>query len=77
VEDVFGGSDGFRRPGNAISVEPSIAYYQGRSIFSIAVPIAVSRNRTRSVSDKETSPTAHGDAAFADWILLAGWTFTF
>jgi hypothetical protein len=73
TRDVIGGSDGFRRPGYAISVEPSIAYWTGKSVFSIAVPIAVERNRTRSVSDEELG--RHGDAAFADWILLVGWSF--
>jgi len=75
VEDIIGGDDGFRRPGYAISIEPSVSYWAGRSIFSIAVPIAAYRNRTKSVPDEEND--RHGDAAFADWILLVGWSFTF
>jgi hypothetical protein len=74
VRDVIGGDDGFRRPGYALSVEPSVSYWKGRSIFSIAVPIAVERNRQKSVPDEENGN--HGDAAFADWVLLAGWSFT-
>jgi hypothetical protein len=75
AEDIIGGSDGFRRPGYAISVEPSVSYWSGRGIFSVAVPIAAYRNRTKSVPDEENG--RHGDAAFADWILLVGWSFTF
>ena len=74
VRDVIGGSDGFRRPGYAISVEPGVAYWAGRHLISLAVPIALYRNRTQSVPDEERN--GHGDAAFADWILLLGWTFT-
>ncbi len=74
VEDVIGGSDGFRRPGYAISIEPSVVYWIGRHLFSVAVPIAVDRNREASVPDQERG--GQGDAAFADWILLMGWTFT-
>ncbi len=79
VEDVFGGSQGFRRPGYAISVEPSAAYTWGKeaqNTVSLSVPIAVVRNRQRSVPDKE-EPGRHGDAAFADWFLLLGWTYRF
>ncbi len=76
VRDVFGGDQGFRRPGYAISVEPSIAYSQGKSTFSLALPIALVRNRQRSVPDMQ-EPGRHGDAAFADWVLLFGWTYRF
>lgn len=72
-EDVFGGSDGFRRPGYAWSAEPSVSYAAGRSVFSVALPIALYRNRTKSVPDEEDG--RHGDAAFADWVFLFGWTF--
>jgi hypothetical protein len=74
-EDLIGGSDGFRRPGYATSVEPSMAYVAGRSVFSIAVPIALVRNRQQSVPDEDRD--GHGDAAFADWVLLLGWSYTF
>ena len=76
VYDVFGSSDGFRRPGYAISVEPSLIYANAKSVFSLSVPVALERNRERSVPDRET-PGRHGDAAFADWVLLLGWTYRF
>ena len=40
-----------------------------RSGFSLGVPIAVYRNRTRSYADRLSG--GHGDAAFADYLILA------
>lgn len=72
VEDLIGGSEGFRRPGYAVSVEPATSYSRGPHTFSLAVPIAAYRNRTRSVPDRAV-PGRHGDAAFADYIILLGY----
>ncbi len=75
VEDVFGPSKGFRRPGYAVSIEPMLSYAGAKNTFSLSLPIAVQRNREKSVTDKENDH--HGDAAFADWVLLLGWTHRF
>lgn len=72
VEDLIGDSDGFRRPGYAISAEPSLSYSRGPHTVSLAVPIAIYRNRTRSVPDRLV-PGRHGDAAFADYVLFFGY----
>jgi hypothetical protein len=72
VKDVIGGSDGFRRPGYAISAEPGVSWSHGPHTFSLDVPIAVYRNRTRSVADRLV-PGRHGDAAFADYIIMVGY----
>ncbi|HET7747046.1 MAG TPA: hypothetical protein VFM29_07070 [Vicinamibacteria bacterium] len=69
-EDLLGGSNGFRRPGYAASVEPGLSYTRGQYSVSLGVPFAVYRNRTRSVSDKANG--GHGDAAFADYLVLVG-----
>lgn len=71
--DLFGSSEGFRRPGYSIGVEPSLSYNRGRYAVSVAVPIAVERNRQRSVSDLLVG--GHGDAAFADYVVLFGYWF--
>ena len=72
-EDLIGDSDGFRRPGYIISVEPQIGYFVGKHSFGISVPIAVERNRTQNTIDKirseQTGTLVQGDAAFADWLL--------
>jgi hypothetical protein len=75
VHDLFGSSEGFRRPGYAMSVEPSLSWSRGPHTVSLAVPIAVERNRQRSVPDLANG--THGDAAFADWVLLTGYSRRF
>lgn len=71
VFDVVGGSNGFRRPGYAFSLEPGLAYSAGRGTWSLSVPIAIRRERQVSVSDRIEG--GHGDAAFADYALLFGY----
>ena len=70
--DVFGGSDGFRRPGYIASVEPGIAYMNGKFSAAVTVPVALYRNRIKSYSDRQ-DPTGvrHGDAAFSDYLISA------
>ena len=71
AHDLIGSSDGFRRPGYAVSVEPSLSWTKGSNSVSLSVPIAVYRNRVRSVPDREVG--GHGDAAFADYVVLLGY----
>ena len=72
VEDLIGDSDGFRRPGYALSVEPGLSYTKGPHAFSLSAPVAVQRNRQRSVPDRAV-PGRIGDAAFADYIVMLGY----
>jgi len=74
AHDLFGPSNGFRRPGYAYSVEPSLSYRVGSTTLTAAAPVAVYRNRTISVPDEQRD--GHGDAAFADWVLMVGATRT-
>ncbi len=68
-EDVFGLSEGFRRPGYIISIEPGLSYMNKNNTFALNVPIATTRNRTRSYSDLKYG--GQGDAAFADYLISA------
>ncbi len=81
VYDLIGSSEGFRRPGYVISAEPGVSYMYGRSNFNLTVPVAIVRNRTQSVPDKErqaaTGTPQHGDAAFADYLINVGYTYRF
>lgn len=72
VEDLIGGSKGFRRPGYAISADPGVSYSWGPNTVSLGVPVALYRNRTRSVPDRAV-PGRHGDAAFADYVVFLGY----
>jgi hypothetical protein len=72
-EDLIGDSQGFRRPGYIVSLEPSALYTTGKHTISASVPIAMYRNRTQNTIDKArtelTGTYTIGDAAFADWLL--------
>jgi hypothetical protein len=72
VKDLIGGSLGFRRPGYGLSVEPGFQYERNKYIWTFNLPIAVQRNRKRSVPDQMQG--AAGDAAFADYMLLFGFS---
>lgn len=75
VRDIFGSSLGWRRPGYALSVEPGFQYQRAKSIWTFSLPVAVQRNRKRSVPD-QIQGTA-GDAAFADYFFLFGYQHHF
>lgn len=79
VKDVFGESDGFRRPGYILSAEPAAYYEVKRHTFGLNVPIALVRNRTQSLLDKKateiTGQYKHGDAAFADYLISLSYAF--
>lgn len=81
VEDFMGGSQGFRRPGNVLAIEPGITYSRNHFAFSLSVPVAVRRERPQSVTDRETEELTgimrNGDAAFADYVINAGITYRF
>lgn len=76
VEDVIGGSDGFRRPGSVLSIEPGVSFAIKDVAFLASVPVAVRRARPQSVTDLETQQITgnfrRGDAAFADYLINVG-----
>jgi len=78
-EDLIGDSQGFRRPGYIVSLEPSVLYTTGKHTLSASVPIAMYRNRTQNTIDKaRTELTGNytiGDAAFADWLLSVTYAY--
>lgn len=74
VRDMIGSSDGFRRPGMNIAVEPSISWMKGGWSASVSVPVVFYNERFQSVPDKQweaaTGVPRHGDAAFADYYVM-------
>jgi hypothetical protein len=76
VRDLIGKSNGFRRPGYAMSFEPGIEYFRAKDSYFVSVPIAAGRNRKRSVSDILVGSRG-GDAAFADYLILVGFSHRF
>lgn len=75
VRDAFGSSNGFRRPGYVISIEPGLIYARGRNMVNVSGPWAMERNRKTSVTDYANH--THGDAAFSDYTVIASYTRNF
>ena len=75
AHDLIGKSLGFRRPGFAISLAPGVSYARGKNLLTASVGRAIYRDRTRSEPDIISG--GHGDAAFADYVWLAGYSFRF
>lgn len=74
VNDLIGGSKGFRRPGYSVGIEPGLSLSRQRWSARLYVPYAIQRNRQQSVPDKQktaaTGVYSQGDAAFADYLVL-------
>lgn len=77
VEDFLGPSDGFRRPGFTVSVEPGLTFLFGPLVTSLATPVALHRERQQSVADRAAGGGRHGDAAFADYSVIVTQSFRF
>jgi hypothetical protein len=81
AKDVFGGDQGFRRPGYVVSTEPGVNYMLKNITFYAYVPVAIVRDRIQSVSDIQrsidTKTHVQGDAAFADYSVNIGLTVHF
>ncbi|MDF9796981.1 hypothetical protein OKW21_002244 [Catalinimonas alkaloidigena] len=81
VRDLLGGSEGFRRPGYVLSIEPGINFMKGQHNINLSIPVALERNRLQSVTDKETEDALgiprHGDAAFADYLISLSYSRRF
>ncbi len=81
VEDVIGKSEGFRRPGNVLSIDPGLSFMKGNFNLNLNVPIALRRERPQSLTDLETQESTgqfrQGDAAFADYLINIGIAYRF
>jgi hypothetical protein len=76
VRDLIGKSDGFRRPGYAISADPGFLYTRWGYVFSCNVPWAIERNLKRSVPEIENG-FRDSAAAFADYLVVIGFSKRF
>ncbi len=71
-DDLIGRSDGFRRPGYVLSIEPGLSYILPHDSLSLNVPVAEYMNRTQSYPDTLTG--GHGDAFFAKFLVLISYS---
>ncbi len=70
VHDLIGGSDGFRRPGMIISLDPGLIFHYKHDSLYVNGPWALYRNRPPSVPEIQNN-TLNGDAFFADYTVIA------
>ena len=75
--DVIGGSNGWRLPGNTVSIEPGLSWTPGKDSFSVFVPIAVHRHASESAPFRALGIPGPGLATIADWELIVSYTHTF
>jgi hypothetical protein len=79
--DLMGGDLGRRRPGYSVGIEPGVSYGWHKNLVSLSVPWLVRRVRTQNISDKiaseRTGEHVNGDAAFADYVVIFGFSRRF
>ncbi|MBI2928061.1 MAG: hypothetical protein HYY24_20495 [Verrucomicrobia bacterium] len=72
ARDLIGGSEGFRRPGFSVYVEPGVSWARGKNTFNLFTPVLVDANRERNIYDDRFG--GHGPGAFADYVIIASFT---
>jgi hypothetical protein len=77
AHDLIGGSEGYRLPGYAISIEPGFSISRHKNLFELTVPVAVRRHATKSVADLRTGNPVGGIAALADYLIIASYSRRF
>ena len=75
VTDAFGDSDGFRRPGYIVYIEPGVTFMKGKNAFNFWVPVAVARSIHTSTLDAQRGVLTGG--GLADFLVLLGYTRRF
>jgi hypothetical protein len=73
--DLVGGSEGFRRPGYAVSIEPGVSWSRHDNAFNLFTPVMVYANRQKNIYDDRYG--THGPAAFADFVIIASFSHKF
>lgn len=71
VRDLLGASNGFRRPGSVISIDPGLMVNMRRTTLMVNGPWALRRDRPPSVPEIANG-TKNGDAFFADYTVIVG-----
>ena len=75
TRDLVGGSEGFRRPGYAVSVEPGVSWTRGANTFNLFTPVMVAVNRQKNIYDDRFG--SHGPAVFADFLIITSFSRKF
>ena len=68
VRDLIGDSNGFRRPGFILSIDPGVMYTYKHTVLTVNGPWAMYRDRPPSVPEIANN-TTNGDAFFSDYTV--------
>lgn len=71
VTDIFGDTEGFRRPGYYLTIEPGINFSAGRATYALSAPLRVHQNVI------DDSYGIRRDSTFADHMILMNVNFRF
>jgi hypothetical protein len=77
VSDAIGESNGFRRAGYAVYVDPGVDWVFGKNTLSVNVPIAVERNLEPTPYLDNGIIKSSSAGAFADFIVVASFSRRF
>lgn len=79
VYDLFGGSNGTRRAGYNLSVEPGIIYKMKRATYYAYIPVMISRKVKQNVPDKKETEIKGAytltQGGFANYLVFVGVSF--
>ena len=79
VYDLAGGSEGVRRPGYNISIEPGVTYNMKSVSIYAYVPIFIKHTILQGVPDREvkdlTGVNITGGGGSGDWMVFLGFMF--
>jgi hypothetical protein len=75
VDDIAGKSDGFRRPGYNLYIDPGVSYVHGRNIFAVNLPASVYQDFKHSNLDVKIHRVGGGD--LATYLVLAQYSYRF
>jgi thiol-disulfide isomerase/thioredoxin len=73
AHNLIGNDLGFRRPGFGVALTPGFIYTRGNHMLQFSVGKVMLRDRTKSVAE-EVNGVHEGDAAFANYVWMAGYT---
>ena len=73
ARNIIGNDLGFKRPGFGIALTPGLTYTRGNSSLQFSLGKVMIRDRTKSVAE-EVNGVHEGDAAFANYVWMAGYT---
>jgi hypothetical protein len=75
VSDLVGRSNGFRRPGYSLYVDPGVSYVHGRNTFTFNIPVMVHQDFMRSQIDIQLNRPGGGD--LAKYLIIAQYSVRF